>query len=76
MQFRYDNAREVQDWCNHKLTLEYLDWELSHAWLRQPNGIVEVDVNDYIVKDVDGNHYAIARGLFDKSYIFADTVME
>lgn len=75
VQLTEENLLEVKEWCNGELVpnAETSGYDLFIPTLE---GIMNADINDYIIQGVEGEFYPCKPDIFEKTYEEAEGVVK
>lgn len=68
IQYIGSNKQELYDWSNEVIHLAYESSDTYVLVVNTLEGTMTVNLNDYIVKGVNGEFYAVKPDVFEKTY--------
>ena len=68
IQYSGENKEEICNWSNGKVHQAYDDNFHTIFGVDTLNGFLHVNINDYIIKDVENEFYPIKPNIFNKTF--------
>lgn len=69
MQYTGSNEQELKKWGNGKVHISFNPFNSTEElFVHTLEGIMSIDINDYVVRGVHGEFYAVKPDIFRKTY--------
>lgn len=68
------NVEEIKDFCDenaiiyHDLLLDGINCDSRRISIPTLDGIIRLDVGDYVIKEIDGEYYSCTPDIFEMTY--------